>query len=65
MALRKLCNHPDLVTADYCECRTQEEKSESESLSVIAAPSRKKKVKMNGEVIGKACCTCCSLIILN
>ena len=57
MALRKLCNHPDLVTADYCEYRTNE-KEEREGkdggLSVIAAP-KKKRTRKNGQVAGKWC----------
>ena len=47
MALRKLCNHPDLVTNDYCEYRNNEEEEEeaTNSLNTIAVPRKKKKRK--------------------
>lgn len=44
MTLRKLCNHPDLVTNDYSELITNEKgEDEEEDFEIINISGRKKK----------------------
>lgn len=55
MTLRKLCNHPDLVTNDYSEQVTKdgksvasssrEEEDEGGDFDIIPAPKSRKKAK--------------------
>ena len=45
MTLRKLCNHPDLVTNDYSELITNEKGEEEEDFEIINISGRKKKKK--------------------
>lgn len=46
MTLRKLCNHPDLVTNDYSELITNEKgDNEEEDFEIINISGRKKKKK--------------------
>lgn len=46
MTLRKLCNHPDLVTNDYSELITNEKgEDEEEDFEIINISGRKKKKK--------------------
>lgn len=48
MALRKLCNHPDLVTNDYCEFHNNSNKEAAETadgLNTITVPRKQRKKK--------------------
>ncbi len=53
-ALRKLCNHPDLVTNDYSECRKQREEGNEEEeaarsgCGIITVPKSRKRQRKNG-----------------
>ena len=56
MTLRKLCNHPDLVTNDYCELRRlcngeEEDGGEGGSFTTIDVSKEKKKNKRKCELL--------------
>ncbi len=67
MALRKLCNHPDLVTNDYCDFRTggkeageEEDEATLAGLNTMVVPAKLRKKRShqrsyqgkNGDISG-------------
>lgn len=55
MALRKLCNHPDLVTNDYCEYSkvgtSKEVDGPINGLSTIPVPKKRKRTRKHGDML--------------